>query len=89
MTSHLPTQQGNQDLIGLQIIGESVFEKEKKYAEDLIAALEDGDGLNLKSYSQSFKMKNQRKLFWYQAGDCPFDGENDINEKRASKPPIE
>ena len=38
LTDHLPTKQGNEELLGLQIVGESVFEREKACALRLITS---------------------------------------------------
>ena len=38
--AHLPTDQSNEDLSGLALFGESVFEKEAKFARKLLRQAE-------------------------------------------------
>lgn len=43
LTDHLPTEQGNADLLGLHVVGQSVFELEKAHAMKLIAGCKLGN----------------------------------------------
>ena len=43
LTDHLPTRQGNEDLLGLEVVGKSVFESEKACALRLITGRDDID----------------------------------------------